>query len=89
MAAKPVADVVGVAVIQSYTDGIIENQFKVCEKIGINKVACFLECIVNVIVGFCVIEIDADGVLGRCEVEVINKVSWRCGIFIRVSDTKL
>ena len=88
LATKPVADVVCVAMIQSYSDGIVEDRFKICEKVWVNEVASFLKCIVNVIVGFCVIKIDSQGVLGRRQIEIVGKVSWRRGIFIGVADTK-
>ena len=55
LAAEPVADVVRVAVDQSYPDRVVENCFKVCEEIGVDEVARFLECIVDVVIGFCVI----------------------------------
>ena len=55
LAAEPVTDVVCVAVDQRYSDRVVENCFKVREKIGINEVARFLECIVNVVVGICVV----------------------------------
>ena len=87
LAAEPVADVVRVAVDQSYPDRIVENCFKVCEEIGVDEVARLLKCIVDVVVGFCVIQVDAEGSLGGREVEVVNKVRWRRGIIIGVTDT--
>ena len=89
LAAEPVADVVGVAVDQGYPDGIVEDCFEVGEEIGIDEVARLLECIVDVVVRFCVIQVDAESSLDRREVEVVDKVSWRRGIIIWVTDTNL
>ena len=53
--AEPVADVVGVAVVHGYADGVVENRFEVCEEVWVGEVACFLEGVIDIIVGFCVI----------------------------------
>ena len=53
--AEPIADVVSVAVVHGYANGIVENRFEVCEEVWVSKVACFLEGVSNIIVGFCVI----------------------------------
>ena len=55
LAAEPVADVVGIAVVEGDADGVIEDHFDVGEEIGIGEVAGLLESIVNVIVGFRII----------------------------------
>lgn len=59
LAAEPVADVICVAVNQGYADGIVEDRFKIRKEVWVNEVACFLERIVNVIVGLCVIKVDS------------------------------
>ena len=53
--AKPVADVVSVAVVHSYANGVVENHFEVCEEVWVNEVTCFLERVVNIVVGVCII----------------------------------
>ena len=55
LAAEPVADVVCVAVDEGDTDGIVEDRFEVGEEIGVDEVARLLECVVDVVVGVCVI----------------------------------
>ena len=53
--AEPVADVVGVAVVHGYADGVVEDGFEVCEEVWVGEVACFLEGVEDVVVGFCVV----------------------------------
>ena len=84
--AKPVADVVSVTMIHCYANGVVENHFEVCEEVWVREVARFLKGVINIVVGFCVIQIDTKGGLARCEVQVVDKVSWGCGVFVRVAD---
>ena len=88
LATEPVTNVVRVPVNQSYSDGIVENQLEVCEEIRVNKVACFLKRVVNVVVGVGIVQINADCFLDGGEIEIVFKVCGRCGVFVRVSDTK-
>lgn len=83
---KPVADVVGITVVHSYTNGVVEDRFEVCEEVWINKVACFLEGVIDISIGVRVVQVDAEGGLGGGEVEVVGKVSGRCGICVGMAD---
>ncbi len=84
--AKPVADVVSVTMIHCYANRVVENHFEVCEEVWVREVARFLKGVINIVVGFCVIQIDTKGSLGGSQVEVVDEVSWWRGIFIRVAD---
>ena len=55
LAAEPITDIVCIAVVHSYSDGVVEDHFKVCKEIWVNKVTCFLECVINIVVGFRVV----------------------------------
>lgn len=59
LAAKPVADVVCVAVEEGNAHGIIEDHFEVRDKVRVGEVAGHLEGVRDVVVGLSVVEIDA------------------------------
>lgn len=50
LAAEPVADVVGVAVVEGDADGVVEDHFEVREEIGVGEVTGLLEGVVDVVV---------------------------------------
>ena len=84
--AEPVADVVGIAVVEGDADGVVEDHLKVREEIGIGEVTRLLEGVVNVIVGFCIVEVYAEGILDEGLVEVLCKIGRRCGVYVWVAD---
>lgn len=51
LAAKPVADVVGVTVEQGYADGVVEDHLEIREEVGVGEVAGLLKGVVDVGVG--------------------------------------
>ena len=85
--AEPVADVVGIAVVEGDADGVVEDHLKVRKEVGIGEVTGLLEGIINVSVGFSIVEINAEGVLDEGLVEILCKIGWRCGVCVRVADT--
>ena len=80
--------ITNIAVYQSYAEGVVKNHLKVFKKIWVNKVACLLEGVVNVSVRVRVVQVDAEGLLGRSEVKVVDKVGWGSRIFVWMADTK-
>ena len=68
LAAKPIADIVSIAVVHSYADGVVKNRFQVCEEVGVSEVACLLEGVVDIVIGICVVQIDSEGGLGRSKI---------------------
>ena len=61
--AKPVADVVGIAVVECDADGVVEDHFEVRKEVGIGEVTGLLEGVVDVVVGLRIVEVHAEGIL--------------------------
>lgn len=49
-AAKPVADIIGVAIDERHADAVVEDQFEIVEEDRICKVAGFLKGVINIVV---------------------------------------
>ena len=58
LAAEPVANVVGVTVVEGYRDAGVEDVREVRKKAVVDEVACLLERPVGVFIGVCVVEVD-------------------------------
>ena len=86
LAAEPVADVVGVAVVEGDADGVVEDHFEVGKEIGIGEVTGLLEGVINVVVGFSIVEVHAEGILDERLVEVLFEVGRRRGVYVWVAD---
>lgn len=84
--AEPVADVVGVAVVQSHADGVVEDHFEVGDEVRVGEVAGHLEGVGDVVVGLGVIEVDADCVLDGGLVEIVIEVAGRGRVIIGIPD---
>ena len=59
--AEPVTDIISVAVVHRYANGVVENSFEVCQEVWVGEVACFLERVIDIVVGFCVVQVDTKG----------------------------
>ena len=84
--AEPVADVIGIAVVEGDADGVVEDHFQVRKEVGIGEVTGLLEGVVNVVVGFRIVEIYAEGILDEGLVEVLCKIGRRCWVYVWVAD---
>ena len=72
--AEPVAGVVGIAVVESNADGVVEDHFEVGEEVGIGVVTTLLEGVEDVLaVGGSggIVEVDAESILDVGEVKVL------------------
>ena len=85
LASKPVANVVCVTVIHCYADRVVKNHFEIRDK-RVGPVASLLKGVVDVIVGIRIVEINAEGLLNRGEVEILLEVFWGSGIFVWVTN---
>lgn len=84
--AEPITDVVGVAVVEGDTDGVVEDHFEVGKKVGIGEVTGLLEGVVDVIVGVRIVEVHAEGILDERLVEVLFEIGRRGGVYVGVAD---
>lgn len=85
-AAKPVTDIVGVAIDERHADAVVENHFELVEEVGICKVTCFLKGVVNIVVRLRVIEINAESLLYIGQIEEVVKIFWGGWILIGMTD---
>lgn len=87
LAAEPVADVVGVAVDERDAHAVVEDVLEVGDELRVDEVARVGEARVDQTRGRRrVIKVHAEGLLRAGLVEVIDKVSGRGGIFVRMAD---
>ena len=84
--AEPVANVVGIAVVEGDTDGVVEDHFEVGKEIRIREVAGLLEGVVDVVVGLSIVEVHAEGILDERLVEVLFEIGRRRGVYVWVAD---
>ena len=47
LAAEPVANVIGVAVVEGHADAGVEERFEVCDEVGVDEVAGVDECVID------------------------------------------
>lgn len=80
LSAKPVADVVCVAVDERDADGEVQDGFEVVDEVGPDEVAGLLEGVVDVCVGGGVVEVYAEGVFDGGFLEVFLVVGGGCGV---------
>lgn len=76
LSAKPVADVVCVAVDEGDADGQVEDLFEVVDEVGPDEVTGLLEGVVDGLAGGGVVEVHTDGLLDGVLLEVFAVVSW-------------
>lgn len=72
-----VADVIGIPIIESDADVVVEEVFEVLDKLGVDKVAGICEVIVDIwrrFSGRRIVQIHANGLLNVRQVEVVDKV---------------
>ena len=74
--AKPVADVVCVAVDEGDADGQVEDLFEVVDEVGPDEVTGLLEGVVDGLAGGGVVEVHTDGLFDGVLLEVFAVVSW-------------
>lgn len=86
LATKPIANEIGVTIEERDADSFVEKVLEVFHKVRINKVAGFLEGIVYIGIGFCVIQLDTQRLLNVRKVQVLLKIGWGCGVLIWVTD---
>lgn len=85
----PIANVVSIAIKQSYSNTIVQQHLYVLNEVRVDKVARLLEREVDLVVRLCVIQIDAQSVLCGSHVQEVNKVCWRRGIVKWMADIVL
>lgn len=76
LSAKPVADVVCVAVDEGDADGQVKDLFEVVDEVGPDEVTGLLEGVVDGLAGGGVVEVHPDGLLDGVLLEVFAVVSW-------------
>lgn len=85
-AAEPVADVICVAVDERNAHRVVEDHFEVGDEVWVGEVAGIGKCVVDIIVGLGIVEVDAECVLHLGLVEVVVEVGGRGGVIIGMSD---
>ena len=87
--AEPVAGVVGITVVESNADVVVEDHFEVGNEVGIDVITTLLEGVEDVLaiggIGG-IVEVDAESILDIGEVEVLCEIGWRGGVHGRVAD---
>ena len=87
--AKPVAGVVGIAVVEGNADVVVEDHFEVGNEVGIDIITTLLEGVEDVLadggIG-AIVEVDAKSILDVREIEVLCEIGWRSGVHVRVAD---
>lgn len=76
LSAKPVADIVCVAVDEGDADGQVEDFFEIVDEVGPDEVTGLLEGVVDGLAGGGVVEVHTDGLLDGVLLEVFAVVSW-------------
>lgn len=83
---EPVADVIGIAMVQVDSDTLVKQILEVQHEVWIDKVSGVLELEVDVAVRFGVVEVDSQRLLYRWSVQVVDEILWRCWVVTRMSD---
>ena len=86
LATKPVADVIGIAIVQAHSYAIVQEHFEVLNEVWVHEVASALELPVNVRVRVRVVAIHTDGILHCCLVEVLLEIRWWRRVVKRMPD---
>ena len=86
MPSEPVADVVCIAMVQSHADGAVEEEFEIGEPVGVDEVAGFLEGVVDVGVGFGIVQVHAKSVLDVRKIKIFYEVGWGSWIYVWMTD---
>ena len=84
--AEPIADVVSIAVVHGHADRVVKNHFEVGKEIGIGEITGLLKSVVDVVVGFGIVEVDAKRILDGRKVEVLCKIGRRGGVYVGMAD---
>ena len=71
LAPKPVTNVVSVAVVQRHSYRVVEDHLEIWDERWISKVSRPLESVRDVIVGVCVIQVDAQSLLCRRRIQEV------------------
>jgi hypothetical protein len=78
LAAKPIADVISIAVEEIYTHSLVKQILEVLTEVREDEVSRVLELVVDIAVGCRVVEVDTNGILHVSLVEVRGEVRrWR------------
>lgn len=86
LAAEPVADVIGVAVVERHADGVVEDHFEILNEVGVGEVARDLEGVAHVVVRFRVVQVHAEGILDGGLIHIVDEVGWGSGIVVGMAD---
>ena len=80
------ADVISIAISQRDSHSLVKQILKILAEVREDEVACVLELVVDVAVGSRVVEVDTNGILYVCLVEVRGQVRRRRRVIARVTD---
>ena len=79
-------DIIGIAVSQGNSHSLVKQILEVLAEVGEDEVACVLELVVDVAVGSRVVQVDTNGILYMCLVEVRGQVRRRRRVIAGVTD---
>ena len=80
------ADVISIAICKSNAYSLVKEILEVLAEVREDKVASVLELVVDVAVGSRVVQVDTDGILYVCLVEVRGQVRRRSRVIAGVTD---
>jgi len=86
LATKPIADVISIAICKSYAYSLVKEVLEILAEVREDEVARVLELVVDVAVGCRVVQVDTNGILHMCLVEVRGQVRRRRRVIARVTD---
>lgn len=79
-------DVIGISVSQCHPHSLVKQILEILAEIREDEVARVLELVVDVAVGSRVVQVDTNGTLHMCLVEVWGQVRRRRRVIARVTD---
>ncbi len=86
----PIANVVSIPIIQCHSNATVQKGFQGLKEVWEDEVPSLLEGIIYLEIRVtAVVEIDAEGILCRCQIEEIYKVTWRRWVVDWMADVVL
>ena len=85
-AAKPVTNIVGVAIDERHADAIVEDHFELVEEVWIREITRLLKGVENIVIRLRVVKINAESLLDIGQVEEVVEILWWSWILVGMTD---
>lgn len=85
-AAKPITNIVGVAIDERHADAIVKDHFELVEEVWIRKITRLLKGVENIIIRLRVVKVNAESLLDIGQVEEVVEILWWSWILVGMTD---